>query len=86
MSCDCNRHRPVADGTIMSSMLVHEVVDHGLLHLHAMNNWKQRGCGGGCSSCGDVDLARAKSMAKRAVEDFKLDLTDHDIQRPRYPK
>ena len=38
--CTANRHRSVAKGTIMSCMLVEKGIEHGLLHLNGMNNWK----------------------------------------------
>ena len=68
--CNANRHRSVAKGTIMSCMLVEKGIEHGLLHLNGMNNWKHMLCGGSCSDCGSVDPGRATGMAKRAFQGF----------------
>ena len=38
--CNANRHRSVAKGTIMSCMLYVKGIEHGLLHLNGMNNWR----------------------------------------------
>ena len=43
--CKASRRRSVAKGTIMSSMLVEKGIEHGLLHLNGMNNWKFMKCG-----------------------------------------
>ena len=68
--CNANRHRSVAKGTILSSMLVEKGIEHGLLHLNSMNNWKYMRCGGGCSHCGSVDVPRATGIAQRAFQRF----------------
>ena len=65
----------------MSCMLVEKGIEHGLLHLNGMDNWKYMRCGGSCSNCGDVDPGRATGMAKRAFQDYKARLErleDHD--------
>ena len=68
--CNANRHRSVAKGTIMSCMLVAKGIEHGLLHLNGVNNWRFMRCGGSCSHCRDVDPGRATNIAKRAFERF----------------
>ena len=68
--CNANRHRSVAKGTIMSCMLVAKGIEHGLLHLNGMNNWRFMRCGGSCSHCRDVDPGRATNIAKRAFGAF----------------
>ena len=68
--CNANRHRSVAKGTIMSAMLVEKGIEHGLLHLNGKHSWKHMRCGDSCSSCGEVDPARATGMAKRAFQSF----------------
>ena len=45
-SCNANRHRSVAKGTIMSAMLVEKGIQHGLLHLNGKDDWKHMRCGG----------------------------------------
>ena len=57
--CNANRHRSVAKGTIMSCMLVAKGIEHGLLHLNGVNNWRFMRCGGSCSHCREVDPGRA---------------------------
>ena len=68
--CNANRHRSVAKGTIMSCMLVAKGIEHGLLHLNGMNNWRFMRCGGSCSHCRNVDPGRATDIAKRAFGNF----------------
>ena len=68
--CNANRHRSVAKGTIMSCMLVLKGIEHGLLHMNGMNNWRFMRCGGACSKCGSVDEATATQLATRIQEVF----------------
>ena len=83
--CTANRHRSVvAKGTIMSCMLVEKGIEHGLLHLNGMNNWRFMRCGGSCSHCGNVDQGRATGMAKRAFERFLSNINDHDTSDSAY--
>ena len=84
--CNANRHRWVAKGTIMSCMLVEKGIEHGLLHLNGMNNWKCMRCCGSCSSCGDVDPGRATGMANRAFQNFKPKIEDHDTSASAYQR
>ena len=82
--CNANRHRSVAKGTIMSCMLVAKGIEHGLLHLNGMNNWRFMRCGGSCSHCRDVDPGRATNIAKRAFERFLPSADDHDTSDSAY--
>ena len=82
--CNANRHRSVAKGTIMSCMLYHKGIDHGLLHLNGMNNWRLMKCGGSCSHCGSVDEPTAVSVAKMAFKSFKPSANDHDTSDSAY--
>ena len=77
--CNANRHRSVAKGTIMSCMLVAKGIEHGLLHLNGMNNWRFM-----CSHCRDVDPARATDIAKRAFGRFLPSANDHDTSDSAY--
>ena len=83
--CNANRDRSVAKGTIMSCLLVEKGIDHGLLHLNGMNNWRYRRCGGSCSSCRDVDVGRATGIAQKALQRFKPNVDDHDTSDSAYP-
>ena len=82
--CNANRHRSVAKGTIMSCMLVEKGIEHGLLHLHGMNNWRFMRCGGSCSHCGSVDPGRATNIAKRAFQKFLPNVNEHDTSDSAY--
>ena len=82
--CNTNRHRSVAKGAIMSAMLVEKGIEHGLLNLNGKDNWKHMRCGGSCSSCGDVGQGRATGMAKRAFQNFKAKIKDHDMSDSAY--
>ena len=82
--CNANRHRSEAKGTIMSCMLVEKGIEHGLLHLNGMNNWKYMRCGGSCADCGNVDPGRATGMAKRAFQKFLPNDSDHDMSDSAY--
>ena len=82
--CNANRHRSVAKGTIMSCMLLAKGIEHGLLHLNGMNNWRFMRCGGSCSHCRDVDPGRATNIAKRAFERFLPSANDHDTSDSAY--
>ena len=82
--CNANRHRSVAKGTIMSCMLVAKGIEHGLLHLNGVNNWRLMRCGGSCSHCRDVDPGRATNIAKRAFERFLPSADDHDTSDSAY--
>ena len=84
--CNANRHRSVAKGTIMSCMLVDKGIEHGLLHLNGMNNWKFMRCGGSSFHCGNVDPGRVTGMAKRAFERFFLNVNDHDTSDSAYQR
>ena len=83
-SCNANRHRSVAKGTIMSCMLVLKGIEHGLLHLNGMNNWRFMRCGGACSKCGSVDEATATQLATRAFKKFLPNVNDHDTSDSAY--
>ena len=82
--CNANRHRSVAKGTIMSCMLVAKGIEHGLLHLNGMNNWRFMRCGGSCSNCRSVDPATATSIAERAFKKFLPNVNDHDTSDSAY--
>ena len=82
--CNANRHRSVAKGTITSCMLVSKGIEHGLLHLNGMNNWRHMRCGGGCSHCGNVDPGRATDIANRAFKGFLKNVNDHDTSDSAY--
>ena len=82
--CNANRHRSVAKGTIMSCMLVAKGIEHGLLHLNGVNNWRFMRCGGSCSHCREVDPGRATNIAKRAFERFLPSANDHDTSDSAY--
>ena len=82
--CNANRHRSVAKGTIMSCMLVAKGIEHGLLHLNGVNNWRFMRCGGSCSHCREVDPGRATNIAKRAFERFLPSADDHDTSDSAY--
>ena len=66
--CNATRHRSVVKGTIMSCMLAEKGIEHGLLHLNGMNNWKFMKCGGVCFHSSSVDPGRATGMAQRAFQ------------------
>ena len=76
--CNAHRHRSVAKHTIMSAMLVSKGIEHGLLHLNGLNNWRFMRCDGSCSKCGNVDDATATQIANRAFKNFKANVNDHD--------
>ena len=82
--CNANRHRSVAKGTNMSYMLVEKGIEHGLLHLNGMNNWKFMRCGGSCSHCGDVDVGRATNIAQTPFQRFLPNVNDHDTSDNAY--
>ena len=82
--CNANRHRSVAKGTIMSCMLVAKGIEHGLLHLNGMNNWRFMRCGGSCSHCRSVDPGRATNIAERAFRNFLPNANDHDTSDSAY--
>ena len=82
--CNANRHRSVAKGTIMSCMLYHKGIDHGLLHLNGMNSRRFMKCGGSCSHCGSVDEPTAVSVAKMVFLSFKPSANDHDTSDSAY--
>ena len=82
--CNANSHRSVAKGTIMSCMLVEKGIEHGLMHLNGMNNWRFMRCGGSCSNCGNVDPGRATNMAKRAFQKFLPNVNEHDTSDSAY--
>ena len=82
--CNANRHRSVAKGTIMSCMLVAKGIEHGLLHLNGMNNWRFMRCGGSCSNCRSVDPRRATNIAERAFRNFLPNVNDHDASDSAY--
>ena len=82
--CNANRHRSVAKGTIMSCMLFAKNIEHGLLHLNGMNNWRHMRCGGGCSHCGSVDPGRTTNIANRAFKGFLPSVNDHDTSDSAY--
>ena len=83
-SCNANRHRSVAKGTIMSCMLYVKGIEHGLLHLNGMNNWRFMRCGGSCSKCGGVDEPTATRIGQRALEKFKPNVNEHDTSDSAY--
>ena len=68
----------------MSCMLVAKGIEHGLLHLNGVNNWRFMRCGGSCSHCRDVDPGRATNIAKRAFERFLPSADDHDTSDSAY--
>ena len=68
----------------MSCMLFAKGIEHGLLHLNGMNNWRFMRCGGSCSHCRDVDPGRATNIAKRAFERFLPSANDHDTSDSAY--
>ena len=68
----------------MSCMLVAKGIEHGLLHLNGMNNWRFMRCGGSCSHCRDVDPGRATDIAKRAFGRFLPSANDHDTSDSAY--
>ena len=74
--CNANRHRSVAKGTIMSCILYVKGIEHGLLHLNGMNNWRFMRCGGSCSKCRDMDTPTATQVGQRALERFKPNVND----------
>ena len=82
--CNANRHRSVAKGTIMSCMLYVKGIEHGLLHLNGMNNWRFMRSGGSCSKCGGVDEPTATRIGQRALEKFKPNVNDHDTSDSAY--
>ena len=82
--CNANRHRSVAKGTIMSCMPYVKGIEHGLLHLNGMNNWRFMRCGGSCSKCGGVDEPTATRIGQRALEKFKPNVNDHDTSDSAY--
>ena len=82
--CNANRHRSVAKGTIMSCMLVEKGIEHGLLHLNGMNNWRFMRGGGSWSHCDNVDPGRATGIAKRAFERFLPNVNYHDTSDSAY--
>ena len=82
--CNANRHRSVAKGTIMSAMLVSKGIEHGLLHLNGLNNWRFMRCGGSCSKCGNVDDATATQIVNKAFKNFKANVNEHDTSDSAY--
>ena len=54
----------------MSCMLVEKGIEHGLLHLNGMNNWRFMRCGGSCSHCGNVDPGRATVWQRERLSGF----------------
>ena len=68
----------------MSCMLVEKGIEHGLLHLNGMNNWRFMRCGGSCSHCGSVDPGRATNIAKRAFQKFLPNVNEHDTSDSAY--
>ena len=82
--CNANRHRSVAKGTIMSCILYVKGIEHGLLHLNGMNNWRFLRCGGSCSKCRDMDIPTATRVGQRALERFKPNVNDHDTSDSAY--
>ena len=82
--CNANRHRSVAKGTIMFAMLVSKGIEHGLLHLNGLNNWRFMRCGGSCSKCGSVHDATATQIANRAFKNFKANVNEHDTSDSAY--
>ena len=68
----------------MSCMLVVKGIEHGLLHLHGLNNWRFMRCGGSCSKCGSVDDATATQIANRAFKNFKANVNEHDTSDSAY--
>ena len=82
--CNANRHRSVAEGTIMSCILYVKGIEHGLLHLNGMNNWRFMRCGGPCSKCRDMDIPTATRVGQRALERFKPNVNDHDTSDSAY--
>ena len=68
----------------MSCMLVAKGIEHGLLHLNGMDNWRFMRCGGSCSHCREVDRGRATNIAKRAFERFLPSANDHDTSDSAY--
>ena len=82
--CNANRHRSVAKGTIMSCMLYVKGIEHGLLHLNGMSNWRFMRCGGSCSKCGGLDEPTATRIGQRALEKFKPNVNDHDTSDSAY--
>ena len=61
----------------MSCMLVSKGIEHGLLHLNGMSNWRNMQCGGACSRCGSVDPGRATDISNRAFKCFLPNVNDH---------
>ena len=82
--CNANRHRSVAKGTIMSCILYVKGIEHGLLHLNGMNNWRFMRCGGSCSNCRDMDIPTATRVGQRALGRFKPNVNDHDTSDSAY--
>ena len=82
--CTANRHRSVAKGTIMSCILYVKGIEHGLLHLNGMNNWRFMRCGGSCSKCREMDTPTATRIGQRALERFKPNVNDHDTSDSAY--
>ena len=82
--CNANRHRSVAKGTIMSCILYVKGIEHGLLHLNGMNNWRFMRRGRSCSTCRDMDIPTATRVGQRALERFKLNVNDHDTSDSAY--
>ena len=68
----------------MSCMLVAKGIEHGLLHLNGMNNWRFMRCGGSCSHCRSVDPGRATNIAERAFRNFLPNANDHDTSDSAY--
>ena len=68
----------------MSCMLVAKGIEHGLLHLNGMNNWRFMRCGGSCSHCGSVDPGRATNIAERAFRNFLPNANDRDTSDSAY--
>ena len=61
-----------------------EGIEHGLLHLHGMNNWRFMRCGGSCSHWGSVDPGRATNIARRAFQKFLPNVNEHDTSDSAY--
>ena len=73
--CNANRHRSVAKGTIMSCISYVKGIEHGLLHLNGMNNWRFMRCGGSCSKCRDMDIPTATRVGQRACNSSPMSMT-----------
>ena len=68
----------------MSCILYVKGIEHGLLHLNGMNNWRFMRCGGSCSKCREMDTPTATRIGQRALERFKPNVNDHDTSDSAY--